>query len=236
MDRQDSSAVDQQDRNQTAEGVESPEVSHKEEAQTGIHEEEQPTGGTENTEAGTDSSASSEPVSGKAASDVSSDPEEGDLQEKKIRELEQQLEEERKRADENYNKYLRVQADFENFRRRTRSEKEELSRYASRSVLEKLLPFFDNFERALAASRENKDFDALVKGLDMVHKQLLQVMEQEELKPIEAVGQPFNPEYHQAVMQVETEEHEEGIVVEELQKGYMLKDKVIRPSMVKVSK
>jgi molecular chaperone GrpE len=146
-----------------------------------------------------------------------------------------QLEELRKQADENYQRYLRTQADFDNFRRRARQEKEDYIKYASLKLIEQLLPVVDNFGRALAASKDNRDFDALLKGLDMTYRQLDQVLVQEGLTPIEAVGQPFNPELHQAVMQVESEEHGEGIVVEELQKGYMLKDKVIRPAMVKVS-
>jgi molecular chaperone GrpE len=146
-----------------------------------------------------------------------------------------QLEELRKQADDNYQRYLRTQADFDNFRRRARQEKEDFIKYASLKLIEQLLPVVDNFGRALAASKDNRDFDALLKGLDMTYRQLDQVLAQEGLTPIEAVGQPFNPELHQAVMQVESEEYGEGIVVEELQKGYMLKDKVIRPAMVKVS-
>ncbi|MBD0379075.1 nucleotide exchange factor GrpE [Paenibacillus sedimenti] len=146
-----------------------------------------------------------------------------------------ELDQLRMQSDENYQRFLRVQADFDNFRRRSRAEKEDFAKYASLKLIEQLLPVVDNFDRALSSSKEAKDFDALVKGLDMTFRQLDQVLTQEGLKPIEAVGQPFNPEFHQAIMQVESEEHEEGIVVEELQKGYMLKDKVIRPAMVKVS-
>lgn len=146
-----------------------------------------------------------------------------------------ELEEARKLADENYQRYLRTQADFDNFRRRSRQEKEDFAKYASAKLIEQLLPIVDNFERALAASKENRDHDALLKGVDMIYRQLEGVLAQEGLKPIEAVGQPFNPEFHQAVMQVQSEEHEEGVVLEEMQKGYILKDKVLRPSMVKVS-
>ncbi|SEB40728.1 nucleotide exchange factor GrpE [Paenibacillus sp. GP183] len=146
-----------------------------------------------------------------------------------------QLEELRKQAEENQQRYLRVQADFDNFRRRSRLEKEEFAKYASLKLIEQLLPVVDNFERALSSSKDTKDFEALVKGLDMTFRQLDQLLAQEGLTPIEAVGQPFNPEFHQAIMQVESEEHEEGIVVEEIQKGYLLKDKVVRPAMVKVS-
>jgi len=140
-----------------------------------------------------------------------------------------------KQLDEANNKLLRVQADYDNFRKRTQKEKEELAKYASAKLVENLLPAIDNFDRALAASAASGDYEALAKGLEMIYRQLLNTMEAEGLAAMEAVGTPFNPEFHQAVMTVETDEFEEGIVVEELQKGYMLKDKVIRPAMVKVS-
>jgi molecular chaperone GrpE len=148
---------------------------------------------------------------------------------------ETELEQARKLADENYQRFLRTQADFDNFRKRSRLEKEEFAKYASLKLIEQLLPVVDNFERALVAGKENTDNEALLKGVEMTFRLMSQILEQEGLKPIEAVGQPFNPEFHQAIMQVESEEHEEGIVVEEVQKGYNLKDKVLRPSMVKVS-
>ncbi|MDD9268704.1 nucleotide exchange factor GrpE [Paenibacillus sp. GCM10023248] len=146
-----------------------------------------------------------------------------------------ELDKVRMQAEENYQRLLRVQADFDNFRRRARAEKEDFAKYASLKLIEQLLPIIDNFDRALASSKETKDFDALAKGLEMTYRGMDQLLTAEGLKPIEAVGQPFNPEFHQAVMQVESDEHEEGVVVEELQKGYILKDKVIRPAMVKVS-
>jgi molecular chaperone GrpE len=145
------------------------------------------------------------------------------------------LEASRKLADENHERYMRVQADYDNFRRRSRQEKEDFAKYASSKLIEQLLPIVDNFERALAASQTVKDFDALIKGIEMTAKQLDQVLASEGLKSIDSVNQPFNPEFHQAIMQVESAEHEEGIIVEEVQKGYILKDKVIRPAMVKVS-
>lgn len=141
----------------------------------------------------------------------------------------------RMEAEENLNRYLRTQADFDNFRRRSRQEKEEFAKYASLKLIEQLLPIVDNFERAMESSRESKDLEALIKGLEMTFRQLDQLFEREGLEPIPAVGHPFNPELHQAIMQVESDEHEEGIIVEEVQKGYKLKDKVVRPSMVKVS-
>lgn len=201
------------------------EVTYKDETQGSV-EEEPPTRDEEN-----ENGQEAEGVNAEEAQAA----EEGAAEDSKVAELEAEVEMLKKQAEESKQRYLRAQADFENFRRRTRAEKEELSKYGSMSVLEKLLPVVDNFDRALDASRQNDDFNSLLKGLEMIHTQFSQILEEEDLKPIQAVGQPFNPEFHQAVMQVESEEHEEGIVVEELQKGYMLKEKVIRPSMVKVS-
>ncbi|MDP5273065.1 nucleotide exchange factor GrpE [Chengkuizengella axinellae] len=161
--------------------------------------------------------------------------EEEQIVEDKILMDKSEVDELKKSAQESQQKVLRTQADFDNFRRRTRTEKEEYLKYASKGLIEQLLPVIDNFERAITSSKETKDFDSLIKGIEMVFDQMKQAFENEDLKPIEAVGQPFNPEYHQAIMQVESEEHEEGIVVEEVQKGYILKDKVLRPAMVKVS-
>jgi molecular chaperone GrpE len=148
---------------------------------------------------------------------------------------EQELQKLRLQVEENYQRSLRTQADFDNFRRRTRQEKEEFAKYASQKVIEQLLSVVDNLERALAAGKEGKDYEALLKGVEMIHRQLDQTLGSEGLKPMETIGQPFNPEFHQAIMQVESNEHEEGIVVDEIQKGYLLKDRVLRPAMVKVS-
>jgi molecular chaperone GrpE len=138
-------------------------------------------------------------------------------------------------ADENHNRYLRAQADFDNFRRRTLKEKEELAQYASLKLVGQLLPVLDNFQRALQTGGEGAESGSFAKGVDMIYRQLSQVLETEGLKPMEVVGQPFDPELHQAIMQVESEEYEAGTVVEVIQPGYRLKDKVIRPAMVKVS-
>jgi molecular chaperone GrpE len=138
-------------------------------------------------------------------------------------------------ADEHYQRFLRAQADFDNYRRRTAKEKEELTQYASLKVISQLLPVLDNFQRALQVGGEQQDSGAFAKGVDMIYRQLWQVLEAEGLKAMDAVGQPFDPELHQAVMRVETDEYEEGIVVEVVQPGYWLKEKVLRPAMVKVS-
>lgn len=146
-----------------------------------------------------------------------------------------QVEKLRAENEEGQQRLLRAQADFDNFRRRTLKEKEELGKYASAKLITELLPVIDNFQRALSTAGDHPESASYVKGVEMIFRQLEGVLSAEGLTAMEAVGQPFNPEFHQAIMQVESEEHEEGIVVEEVQKGYMLKDKVLRPAMVKVS-
>ncbi|MFN7251278.1 MAG: nucleotide exchange factor GrpE [Anaerobacillus sp.] len=130
---------------------------------------------------------------------------------------------------------LRTQADYDNFRRRTRQEMEAAAKYRAQSLIEGLIPAIDNFDRALGIKVENDDARSLLQGMEMVYRQLTEALKNEGLEVINAVGQSFDPHYHQAVMQVESDEYEANQVVEELQKGYQLKDRVIRPSMVKVS-
>jgi molecular chaperone GrpE len=140
-----------------------------------------------------------------------------------------------RQAEDNHSRYLRAQADFDNFRRRTLKEKEELAQYASLKVISQLLPVLDNFERALQTGGEGAESGSFAKGVDMIYRQLNQVLEAEGLKQMEVIGQQFDPELHQAIIQVASEDHDEGTVVEVIQPGYKLKDKVIRPAMVKVS-
>ncbi len=146
----------------------------------------------------------------------------------KIDELQQLL-------DEKENKILRVQADFENYKRRARTEVETVQKYRSQHVVSDLLPALDNFERALGIDPDNEQAKSLLEGMQMVYRQLVEALKNEGVEPIEAVGKEFDPNLHQAVMQVEDENYDSNIVVEELQKGYKLKDRVIRPSMVKVN-
>lgn len=138
-------------------------------------------------------------------------------------------------VEETQQRFVRAQADFDNFRRRTQKEKEELAKYASMKLVTELVPVIDNFERAMATVPEGTESESFSKGIQMIFRQLETVLNNEGLTAMDTVGQPFNPEFHQAIMQVETDEYEEGTVVEEVQKGYMLKDKVLRPAMVKVS-
>ena len=133
---------------------------------------------------------------------------------------------------EKENRYLRLQADFENFRRRTRQEKEELAAVVTQNLLKDMLPFLDNFERALAA--EGSDEGGLRAGVEMMYKQMVEALKKEGLEYIETKDKPFDPNFHQAVMRVEDAEKEDGTIVAELQKGYMVKGRVIRPSMVQV--
>ena len=132
-------------------------------------------------------------------------------------------------------KLRRQMAEFDNFRKRTEKEKSGLFEMGAKSVVEKLLPVVDNFERGLASVPEEQKEDPFVAGVDKVYKQLLTVFDELGVKPIEAVGQPFDPNFHNAVMHVEDDEQGENVVVEEFQKGYMYHDSVVRHSMVKVA-
>lgn len=128
----------------------------------------------------------------------------------------------------------RQMAEFDNFRKRTEKEKTQMFDMGARTIIEKILPVVDNFERGLAAVSEDEKESAFVDGMDKVYKQLLTELDAAGVKPIEAVGKEFDPEFHNAVMQVESDEYESGVVAQELQKGYMYKDSVVRHSMVAV--
>lgn len=158
----------------------------------------------------------------------------GDVQEPSA-EAQAELDKLRAEAEEHKQRLLRTQADYDNFRRRTVKEKEELGKYASAKLITELLPVIDNFERALGLVNDSEEVASYAKGVEMIFRQLEGVLKAEGLSAMESVGTPFNPEFHQAIMQVESDEYEEGTVVEEVQKGYILKDKVLRPAMVKVS-
>lgn len=129
----------------------------------------------------------------------------------------------------------RNMAEFDNYRKRTEKEKAAMYEVGARSVIEKLLPIVDNFERGLAAVPEEEAKSAFAEGMDKIYKQVLKMLEDMGVKPIEAVGQPFDPNFHNAVMHVEDDEQGENVVVEEFQKGYMYHDSVVRHSMVKVA-
>ena len=129
----------------------------------------------------------------------------------------------------------RQMAEFDNYRKRTEREKSSMFELGSRNVIEKMLPVVDNFERGLAAIPEGEKESAVAKGMEMIYKQLMTTLDEMGVKPIEAVGQPFDPNFHNAVMHIEDETLGENVVAEEFQKGYMHHDSVIRCSMVKVA-
>ncbi|MBO5651308.1 MAG: nucleotide exchange factor GrpE [Selenomonas sp.] len=133
---------------------------------------------------------------------------------------------------EKEDRILRLQADFENFRRRTSKEKEELSAVVTQGMLKDMLPLLDNFERAMAA--EAKDGEAFQKGVEMIFTQFTEILKKNGLEHIEVEGQKFDPNFHQAVMRVQNADMEDDDIAQELQKGYMVKGRVIRPSMVQV--
>ena len=126
-------------------------------------------------------------------------------------------------------------AEFDNFRKRTEKEKSQMYDMGAKTIVEKILPVIDNFERGLAAVPEDNKEDAFVVGMDKIYRQMLTVLEEAGVKPIEAVGAEFDPNFHNAVMHVEDETLGEKVVAEELQKGYMYRDTVVRHSMVKVA-
>ena len=132
-------------------------------------------------------------------------------------------------------KVKRQMAEFDNFRTRTEKEKSQMYDMGAKTIVEKILPVIDNFERGLAAVPEDNKEDAFVVGMDKIYRQMLTVLEEAGVKPIEAVGAEFDPNFHNAVMHVEDETLGENVVAEELQKGYMYRDTVVRHSMVKVA-
>ncbi|EOS27928.1 hypothetical protein C804_03913 [Lachnospiraceae bacterium A4] len=138
------------------------------------------------------------------------------------------------KVDELEDRVKRQMAEFDNFRKRSEKEKSAMFETGAKSVVEKILPVVDNFERGLAALSEEEMKQPFAEGMNMVYKQLITELEKLEVKPIEAVGCEFNPELHNAVMQVESEEYESGMIAQELQKGYTYRDSVVRHSMVAV--
>ena len=138
------------------------------------------------------------------------------------------------KIDELEDRVKRQMAEFENFRKRTEKEKTMMFETGAKSVVEKILPVVDNFERGLATIPEEDADSAFASGMKMIYKQMMDELDKLGVKPIEAVGQEFDPNFHNAVMQVESEEYESGVVAQELLKGYMYHETVVRHSMVAV--
>lgn len=139
------------------------------------------------------------------------------------------------KIEELTDRLTRQMAEFDNFRKRTDKEKSQMYEIGAKDIIDKILPVVDNFERGLGAVREEEKEDPFIQGMEKVYKQLMTTLEGVGVKPIEAVGQEFNPDFHNAVMHVEDENFGENIIAEEFQKGYMYRDSVVRHSMVKVA-
>jgi molecular chaperone GrpE len=152
----------------------------------------------------------------------------------RIQQLEKNLEDKEKEVEKYKNLWLRVQADFDNFRKRTQRDIQEIHLYAGEQLIKDLLPLVDNFERALNSVEDKSG--PIYKGIDLIYQQLRKLLEKYNVKEIDAQGKPFNPKFHEAVMMVQSDEYDSETVVEVLQKGYLYHSKVIRPSMVKVAK
>lgn len=146
-----------------------------------------------------------------------------------------EVEELEKKLQDEENRYLRLRADFDNFKRRMQTERESAAKYRSQSLLTDLLPVLDNFERALQVEATTEDGQSIKKGIEMVYRSLVEATAKEGLEVIETVDHPFDPNVHQAVMQEQDDSKEAGVVLQELQRGYKLKDRVLRPAMVKVN-
>ena len=165
--------------------------------------------------------AAEEPEAGKEKGSFFKKKEKKDKKDEKIEELTDRV--------------RRQMAEFDNFRKRTEKEKTQMFETGAKSIVEKILPVVDNFERGLAAVTEEEKGTPFVEGMEKIYKQMMTVLEEAGVKPIEAVGQEFDPSLHNAVMHIEDEEFGENIIAEEFQKGYTYRDSVVRHSMVKVA-
>ena len=178
--------------------------------------------------AGNDEAEEAEEAENAASESAETEAENQDSQDEAAAQIEKLTAELKEKED----RVLRLQADFENFRRRTSKEKEELSAVVTQGMLKDMLPLLDNFERAMAA--EAKDGEAFQKGVEMIFTQFTEILKKNGLEHIEVEGQKFDPNFHQAVMRVQNADMEDDDIAQELQKGYMVKGRVIRPSMVQV--
>ncbi len=185
-----------------------------------------------------DNAQQKKPIEDKGAEAVEQVAEETKLPDEKMektQEADQEMVRMQQEVEQTNDTMLRLAAELDNYKKRVAKERESLIKYAAQGVVQELLPVLDNFERAMDAARQSKDFDSFLKGVEMIYKQMCDALEKRGVSRIDATGKVFDPNVHEAVMQMASEEHPENIVVEELQKGYMLHDRVIRPSMVAVS-
>lgn len=155
-----------------------------------------------------------------------------------VDQLKKEVAEARAEAAETYDRLLRLSAEFENYKKRMQRQAEDHRKYANENIIKDLLSVVDNLERAVNASRQSdSEADAcMLEGLEMTLNEIRKVLKKYQVEPVEAVGQPFDPTYHEAVMQQPSEEYPDNTVIQEMQKGYMLHDRLIRPAMVVVAK
>ena len=157
-------------------------------------------------------------------------------EESEAEELKKKVEEKEKEAKENYDRLLRTAADFENFKKRAAREKEDWTKFANEDLMKSILPFIDNLERAVNHAEKVVDTGVLIEGIKLTLQQILQTLSKFGLSPFESVGKPFDPALHEAMLVVETDQYEPNQVMEELQKGYLLNGRLLRPASVSVSK
>jgi len=154
-----------------------------------------------------------------------------------IRVLEEKIKTTEEEAKETYDRFLRVSAEFENYKKRSAREMEDFRKFANQSLLKEMLSVVDNLELAINSANANPKSDSSLKeGLDLTHKEIMRVFDRFNVKPIESKGKSFDPTYHEGVMQEETEEYPENTVINEMQKGYLIHDRLLRPAMVVVAK
>ena len=207
----------------------------REQAQESEDPEEE-TDCAEEADASAEEDAAEEEDSGEPSEEESE--EEGQEEEKKGRKLfgkKNKKDKKDEKIEELTDRLTRQMAEFDNFRKRTDKEKSQMYEIGAKDIINKILPVVDNFERGLAAVPEEEKKNQILEGMEKVYKQLMTTLEEIGVKPIEAVGQEFNPDFHNAVMHVEDEELGENIIAEEFQKGYTYRDSVVRHSMVKVA-
>lgn len=174
----------------------------------------------------------------KEACEASEEAEEEEKEDKKLQKKKAKAEKKqdalKEKVEELEDKVKRQMAEFDNFRKRTDKEKNAMFETGAKSVIEKILPVVDNFERGLASVPEEEKGTPFAEGMEMIYKQLIGELEKMDVRPIPAVGEEFDPNLHNAVMQVESDEYESGVIAQELQKGYTYRDSVVRHSMVGV--
>ncbi len=156
--------------------------------------------------------------------------------EKEMDELKKELEEKEKEIKEDHDRLLRLAADFENYKKRAAKEREDWTKFSNEDLIKAILPFIDNLERAVNHAQKVSDTGVLIEGVRLTLQQLLQTLNKFGLSSFESVGKPFDPTIHEAMLVVQTDQHEPNQVVEEFQKGYLLKDRLLRPATVSVSK